>query len=155
MKHINYKITLTHVIDRNSQDILGTFYHKKEDALEAFDNYKLDDEDKGEFIITLSEVFENENGKETINTLKVKELKKELKYGYQAVHDNCEPYEDNYTIHESTIYMNKETLIKRLISEGYKCIQDNQELTVFSKTLNKDYQRYDDVEIRKVIIEEG
>ncbi|WJJ57937.1 hypothetical protein UDOIXSUF_CDS0044 [Staphylococcus phage PG-2021_1] len=32
---------------------------------------------------------------------------------YQAEHDNCEQYEDNYSYRENKAYTNKDNLIKR------------------------------------------
>lgn len=39
---------------------------------------------------------------------------------YQVEHDNCEPYEYNYSYREDTVYINKENLIKRIKAEGYE-----------------------------------
>lgn len=39
---------------------------------------------------------------------------------YQVEHDNFEPYEDNYSYREDTVYTNKENLIKRIKAEGYE-----------------------------------
>lgn len=39
---------------------------------------------------------------------------------YQIEHNNCEPYEDNLTFRENTIYMDKENLIKDILNSGYE-----------------------------------
>ncbi|AJA42340.1 BofL [Staphylococcus phage vB_SepM_ phiIPLA-C1C] len=39
---------------------------------------------------------------------------------YQAEHDNCEQYEDNYSYRENKAYTNKDNLIKRIKEEGYE-----------------------------------
>ena len=39
---------------------------------------------------------------------------------YQVEHDNCEPYEDNYSYRENKVYTDKENLIKRIKADGYE-----------------------------------
>lgn len=45
-----------------------------------------------------------------------------MKY-YQVEHDNCEPYEDNYSYREDKVYTNKEQLVKDIKAKGYKELQ--------------------------------
>lgn len=42
---------------------------------------------------------------------------------YQALHDNCEQYEDNYTWRENAVYKDKNKLIRKLLDAGYEEIK--------------------------------
>lgn len=69
---------------------------------------------------------------------------------YQAEHNNCEPYEDNYSYRENKVYRYKEELIKRLKEAGYEA-QSGQ---VFVKGNPKRFDDFDLVTIYELKVNE-